>query len=350
MGIQHQLIDNNGIQLHIATAGSGPLVIFCHGFPGLWYSWRHQLQAVAEAGFTAVAFDQRGYGQSERPQNASNYDSTTHCHDMLALLEHFGEKKAVFVGHDFGAPLAWNMAVRYPEHCHAIIPISCPYDFDLAGRGGAGSNPPADGVYARGFALPHLKPTDCYAAIAKHQFIHLHYFQAIGPADKELGTNAREFLTRIYWALSANGNLLGWEKFPSEGTGYLDVLAEAPALPWDWRTAEDFDYMAEQYLLSGEETAFIGGLNNYRVADRNWEIGAEFADCDVTVPTLFISGAKDPVLQMVGPDAMDIMRQKVKDLRDVVLIPDAGHFVQMEQKEAFNQALLTFLQSLKNAL
>lgn len=346
MDIQHRLINCNGIVLHIASCGQGPLVVLSHGFPGSWYSWHHQLPAIAEAGFTAVAFDQRGYGRSSRPPHARDYDSNMHCADLLGLLDALGYEKAVFIGHDFGAPLVWNMAVRHPEKCHAIIAVSCPYDFDVAGRGGAGSNPSSEVQYARGFALPNKKPSECFAAIAQHQFIHLHYFQNIGPADIELVNNTREFLQRIYWALSAKGNLLGWEKFPSEGTGYLDVLSPAPELPWPWMTAEDFDYLVAEYQYAGIEDAFIGGLNNYRVADINWEIGALYADACVEVPALFISGGQDPVLQMVGNDALDIMRKKVKDLRDIVLIPDAGHFVQMEQKAAFNKAVIGFLKTL----
>ena len=346
MLIHHDCIKTNGVNLHVARCGSGPLVVLCHGFPGLWYSWRHQLPAIAAAGFTAVAYDQRGYGRSSRPEDALSYDSDIQCADLLGLLKALGHEQAIFVGHDFGAPLVWNMAVRHPEKCIAIVPVSCPYDFDLAGRGGAGSHPPVDAQYMRGFALPNCKPTDCFAAIAKHQFIHLHYFQAIGPADAELANNAHEFLVRIYWALSAKGNLLGWEKFPSEGTGYLDVLNSAPELPWSWMGAGDFAYMAQEYECAGKESTFIGGLNNYRVADRNWENGAKYADCSVDVPTLFISGAQDPVLQMVGNDALDIMRKKVKYLRDIVLIPNAGHFVQLEQTQVFNEALLTFLRDL----
>lgn len=341
--IIHEHIDSNGIELHIVRCGTGPLVVLCHGFPGLWFSWHKQLQAIAAAGFTAVAFDQRGYGRSSRPLDASAYDSNIHCADLLGLLAALGHQKAFFIGHDFGAPLVWNMAVRHPEHCHAIIAVSCPYDFDLAGRGGAGSNPPANAQYPRGFALPCTRPSDCFAAIAEHQFIHLHYFQAIGPADKELAEHCREFLTRIYWALGAQGNLLGWEKFPSTGTGYLDVLNPAPVLPWSWMSTEDMNLLEAEYLYAGKNMAFIGGLNNYRVADRNWDIGASYADASINIPALFISGSNDPVLQMVGADALAIMRDKVPGLRDIVLIPDAGHFVQMEQADAFNACVTGFL-------
>jgi pimeloyl-ACP methyl ester carboxylesterase len=340
--VESHFIDSGGVRLHAVSTGSGPLVVFCHGFPGLWFSWRHQLKAVAGAGFRAVALDQRGYGQSDRPVAVSAYDSEQHCQDLLALLAYFGERQACFVGHDFGAAQVCNLAVRYPQHCRALVHVSCPYDFDLAGRGCAGRNaPPRD--YGRPFALPHIKPTDCFAAIAARHFFHMHYFQAIGPAERELGPNAAEFLQRLYWSLSAQGNLLGWDRYPSAGTGYLDVLAPAPALPWGWMDAADFDYLSSQYLRAGEDLAFIGGLNSYRVADRNWELAEPWADARIEAPSLFIAGRQDAVLQMVGTDALRLLRERMPCLADTVLLPEAGHFVQLEQPDAFNQALLQFL-------
>ncbi|MFO7551619.1 MAG: alpha/beta hydrolase [Haliea sp.] len=340
--MQDHFFDSGGTRLHAVSIGRGPLVVFCHGFPGLWYSWHRQLTAVAGAGFRAVALDQRGYGQSGRPLAVSAYDSEQHCRDLLALLAHFGEREACFVGHDFGAAQVCNMAVRYPQHCRALVHVSCPYDFDLAGRGCAGSDAAARD-YGRPFALPHIKPTDCFAAIAEQHFFHMHYFQTVGPAERELGANAAEFLQRLYWSLSAKGNLLGWDRFPSAGTGYLDVLAPAPPLPWGWLDQADIAYLTSQYLLAGGELAFIGGLNSYRVADRNWELGKPWADARVEVPSLFIAGQQDAVLQMVGAGALGLMRERMPRLAATVLIPGAGHFVQLEQAEAFNRALLDFL-------
>lgn len=340
--MESHFIDSGGIRLHAVSTGSGPLVVFCHGFPGLWFSWRHQLKAVAAAGFRAVALDQRGYGQSDRPVAVGAYDSEQHCRDLLSLLAYFGERQACFVGHDFGAAQVCNLAVRYPQHCRALVHVSCPYDFDLAGRGCAGrSAPPRD--YGRPFALPHVKPTDCFATVAERHFFHMHYFQAIGPAERELGPRTAEFLQRLYWSLSAQGDLLGWDRYPSAGTGYLDVLAPAPPLPWGWMDAADFDYLTSQYLLAGEDLAFIGGLNSYRVADRNWELGEPWADARIEVPGLFIAGKQDAVLQMVGTDALRRLRERMPRLSSIVLVPGAGHFVQLEQPDAFNQALLQFL-------
>jgi pimeloyl-ACP methyl ester carboxylesterase len=346
--ITHRMVETNGISMHIAEAGSGPLLVMHHGFPGLWYSWRYQLPALAAAGWHAVAVDQRGYGRSDRPTDPAVYDANYVARDMLGLLDALGEDKAVFVGHDFGAQLTWNLAVRHPERVAAVVGMACPYDFDLAGRGGAGSKPAAsgDGFQAE-FAVADMKPSEVFALAAKRHFLHLHYFQTIGPAEKELGANPREFLTRLFWALSVRGNLLDWTKFPSEGTGYLDVLAppEMP-LPWPWLSQEDLDYYVAEYTRTGPDTTFIGGLNSYRVADRNFELGARYADSNVEVPAAFIAGAEDPVLKMIRPDAIDIMKSRCTDLREIAIIPDAGHFVQQEQPEATNMALLRFLGTL----
>ena len=347
--ISHRQVQTNGISMHIAEAGSGPLVVMVHGFPGLWYSWRHQLKALADAGWHAVAVDQRGYGRSDRPTDPAVYDADYVANDMLGLIDALGEKKAIFVGHDFGAQLVYNLAVRHPDRVTAVVGMACPYDFDLAGRGGMGSKPKQGGSdFNAEFAAPDIRPSELFARAAKQHFLHLHYFQTIGPAEKELGAHPREFLTRLFWALSVRGNLLNWANFPSEGTGYLDVLAPPDIpLPWPWLSSEDMDVYSSEYTRQGGDKTFIGGLNSYRVADRNWELGAKWADADIEMPSAFISGAQDPVLKMIRPDALDILRRRSRDLRQVTIIPDAGHFVQQEQPEATNTALLSFLETLR---
>jgi len=346
----HQQIRTNGVTLQVACQGAGVPVVFCHGFPGLGYSFRHQLPAVAAAGWRAVAPDQRGYGGSDRPAAPALYDAEHVMADMLGLLDALGEPRAVFVGHDFGAQQVCNLAVRHPERVAAVVIMSCPYDFDLAGRGGAGAQPPAaqaaQAARAGAFAVPGVRPSQAFAALARRHFFHMHYFQAIGPAERELGAQPREFLLRLMHALSAQGRLLDWSKFPSAGTGYLDVLAPAPALPWRWLTVEEFEHYVREYTRGPSATTFIGGLNSYRVADRNWELGAPYADANITQPALFIAGAEDVVLKMIPGDAIETMRRRVPDLRDVVLVPGAGHFVQQEAPQAVNAALLEFLKSL----
>ncbi|MBS0578073.1 MAG: alpha/beta hydrolase [Proteobacteria bacterium] len=343
----HRRIRANGITLEVTEAGRGPPVVFCHGFPGLGYSFRHQLPALAAAGWHGIAPDQRGYGGSDRPTEPALYDANYVMDDMLGLLDALGEERAVFVGHDFGAQQVCNLAVRHPGRVAAVVIMSCPYDFDLAGRGGAGTRTVPTEAERRGaFAVPGMRPSDAFAALARHHFFHMHYFQSVGPAERELGARPREFLLRLLHALSAEGHLLDWSKFPSEGTGYLDVLAPAPPLPWRWLSEAEFETMLRAYTSDTPATSFIGGLNSYRCADRNWELGAPYAESPITQPALFIAGAEDVVLKMIPPHAIDSMRQRTPQLRDVVLVPGAGHFVQQEQPHAVNAALLEFLRGL----
>ena len=343
----HQRVRTNGVTLAVTSAGEGLPVVFCHGFPGLGYSFRHQLAPVAAAGFRALAPDQRGYGRSDRPLAPARYDANEVMADMLGLLDALGAPRAVFVGHDFGAQQVCNLAVRHPERVLAVVIMSCPYDFDLAGRGGAGSAARAAWPEPQGaFAVPGVRPSAAFAAIARRHFFHMHYFQSIGPPERELGARPREFLLRLMHALSAGGRLLDWSQYPSAGTGYLDVLAAAPPLPWPWLSAAEFDHYVAEYTRGAPGTTFIGGLNSYRCADRNWELGARYADADITQPALFIAGAEDVVLKMIPAHALETMRRRVPRLTDVVLVPGAGHFVQQEQPQAVNAALLRFLQGL----
>jgi pimeloyl-ACP methyl ester carboxylesterase len=337
--VEHRQIDVGDLTLHVASLGEGPLVVLCHGFPGLWYSWRHQLPALAAAGYRAVAIDQRGYGRSDRPLDPALYDANHVLADLLGLLDALGEERAVFVGHDFGAQQVCNLAVRHRERVSGVVVMSCPYDFDLAGRGGRGRDARAgEGGFATG-----VRPSVAFAAAARKRFFHMHYFQDIGPPERELGGAPREFLTRLFWALSGEGGYGGYADYPPEGTGYLDVLPVAPPLPWSWMSAADMDYYVAEFMRGGADTAFIGGLNSYRVADRNWELGEAYADADIEVPALFVAGADDLVLRMIPADALEIMRSRTRDLRGIELVPQSGHFVQMEQPQAVNTALRRFL-------
>jgi pimeloyl-ACP methyl ester carboxylesterase len=336
--IEHLNLETNGIHLHVASLGEGPLVVMCHGFPGLWYSWRKQLPAIAAAGFRAVAVDTRGYGRSDRPGDVAAYDSETQVADLLGVLDALGEEQAIFIGQDFGAPLVWNLCVRAAERVKAAVVIGVPFDFEGAGSEAA----EGDAELSGGAGMP---PSEQYKQVAQEHFFHMHYFQQIGPADSELGNNPREFLTRLYWALSARGNLLDWRDFPSEGTAYLDVL-EPPAepLPWPWLSAEDMDYMVQEYTCTGADTAFIGGLSAYRVADRNWEIAKRYQGIGVNAPVLFLMGEQDPVREMMPTAAFEHMSAGVPKLQGPHYIANAGHFVMQEAPEPVNKLILPFLE------
>jgi len=341
---EHLQVEANGIRIHAVTQGEGPPVLFCHGFPGLWYSWRHQLPIVAEAGFRAIAVDMRGYGRTDRPQHATKYGNQTIVADLTGVLDALGENQAVFVGHDFGAQAAWAAALHAPERVRGVVSVAVPYGVGFARdkKKSAGSETKPKERRTRG-----PKPSDTYAAIAKNHFLHLHYFQQVGPAEAELGNNARLFLKRIYWALSARGSLLDFKNFPAEGTGYLDVLADPKEpLPWPWLSEEDLDYLVAEYMQTGPETAFIGGLNSYRAMDVNWEHDPDYGRSKIEHPALFLCGEKDPVLQIISPKTLETMPTRVPNLRDTILIPNAGHFAQQEQPNHLNKALLNFLTTL----
>ncbi|KAA1189441.1 alpha/beta hydrolase [Pseudohalioglobus sediminis] len=328
MEIEHLHIPAGPVHLHLACAGEGPLVVMCHGYPGLWYSWRHQLAALAGAGYRAVALDMRGYGASSRPLPAEDYDFNCLSADVLAVLDYFAAPQAVLLGHDFGANLAWHMAIHHSDRIRAVAPLCVPYNMELAGG--------AD-----------VLPSTLFAAIAENHFFHMHYYQAVGVAEQSVAGREREFLTRLFWALSARGNLLDWSRFPSRGTHYIDVLEEpVQALPWPWLTVEDMDYYVQEYTRAGPALSIIGGANSYRVMDRNWQLFRSSAHAEVAIPTLWVGGQEDPVISLAGDGPFEHMRAKVKDLRGLHLLPEAGHFIQQEQPEMLNELLLAFLEGL----
>lgn len=338
-----RMIDVGGYRLRVVEEGAGPLVLMLHGFPGLAYSWRHQMAPLATAGYRAVAIDSLGYGGSDRPANAAAYTAENMQDYLIAVLDHYGADQAVIVGQDFGAQYAWNLAVRAPHRIRALI-ATIPYDYDLAGRAMLGSEPqrPADAPALPDASSPDRLPSERFAAMAHHHFVHFHYFQEVGPPERELAAHSADFLARLFHALSADGDLWRWKAVSSAGSGYLDALPPAPPLPWSWLNEAEFDRFFTGYDHSDPMLRFIGGLNSYRTADANWRAGLAVADIDVETPTLFLYGADDPSFGFF-PDWENRMRARVPGLRNMQAIQDAGHFLQQEQPEAFNAAMLRFL-------
>ncbi|HET8992789.1 MAG TPA: alpha/beta hydrolase [Rhodococcus sp. (in: high G+C Gram-positive bacteria)] len=313
-------VEIDGFTWNIHDEGRGPTVVLCHGFPGLGYSYRHQVETLSAAGYRAVAPDMPGYGGTDRPESVEDYTNVAVADRLTRLLDALGIERAVFVGHDFGAPAAWTTALRHPGRVAGLVLLSVPYAPDR---------------------LPS-RPTELYAAIARKHFLHLHYFQQHGVAETELDPRAAEFLQRLFFALSGEYRYLDVWDHPSEGRGYLDVLPAAPELPWDWLSEAELEHYASEFSRSG----FGGGLSWYRAYDANWEASAQYDGAHLTVPTLFVAGASDPVITMSGPHALDRMRQTVPDLRGIHLLDGAGHFVQMERRREVDDLLLGFLADL----
>jgi pimeloyl-ACP methyl ester carboxylesterase len=314
--VTHRRIATNGVELHVVEAGEGPLVVLCHGFPELWYSWRHQIPALAEAGYRVLAPDQRGYGGSDRPVDVAAYDILHLTDDLLGLLDALGEEQAVFVGHDWGAPVVWHLAQRVPQRVRGVAAMSVPFT-----------------------PRPPVPPTDVWKRRYSDKFFYILYFQDVGPADAELGADPETALRRIYWTNSGDARPEAFKTNP-KGSDYLDAMSEPPGgrLP-GWLTADDLAYYAKEFSRTG----FTGALNWYRNFDRNWELTEPLASTRVEVPAAYVVGERDSVLRMMRPEPM---AEWVPGLREHVVLPGAGHWTQQERPAETNEVLLRFLASL----
>jgi pimeloyl-ACP methyl ester carboxylesterase len=324
--IRHRQVQVGEISMHVAEAGAGPLVLFCHGFPECWYSWRHQLTALAAAGYHAVAPDMRGYGRTSAPAPIDAYTVMHLVGDMTALVSALGEKRAVIVGHDWGSIVAWNAALLRPDIFRAVCGMSVPF-------------------------LPRLpiRPLAMMKAMAGERFFYILYFQEPGKAEAELDPRARETMRGMLYTASGSiepAKLRRAAELPKSAK-FLDAMTQPEKLP-DWLREEDL----EVYVAEFERTGFRGGLNWYRNFDRNWELLAPFADRRITVPALFVGGLRDAVV--TGPElagegpAVKMLGSFCDDLRAKVLIEGAGHWNQQEAPEQTNTALLEFLAGLRD--
>jgi pimeloyl-ACP methyl ester carboxylesterase len=322
--ITHRTVECNGIRLHIAEQGSGPLVLMCHGFPESWYSWRHQMQALSAAGFHAVAPDMRGYGLSDRPAEVERYSLLHLVGDMVGVLDALDEKQAVIAGHDWGAPVAWHSALMRPDRFRAVIGLSVPYR--------------PRGRVAPTTVMPHTDDATFYQL----------YFQTPGVAEAELEADPLISLRRILYSGSGDVPRKNPAAVPSgvgmvpRSGGFLTRMPDTEKLP-AWLTDADLSFYADQFRQSG----FRGGLNWYRNIDRNWELMAPYAGAPITVPALYLAGDLDLVV------AFPRMREVIADLkryipllRGSVMLPGCGHWTQQERAADVNHHMIDFLRGL----
>jgi len=313
--IRHRTVETNGIRMHVAEAGGGPLVVLCHGFPESWYSWRHQLAALAAAGYHAVAPDMRGYGQTEAPAPIEDYTLLHLVGDMVGLVDALGEKSAVIAGHDWGAPVAWHSSLLRPDVFRAVIGLSVPFR-------------PRSSV----------RPSTLMPQTDDAMFYQL-YFQTPGVAEAELQRDVRATMRRL--AYSGSGDSPARESLgmvPRTG-GFLDATLDPEKLP-SWLTDADIDF----YTAEFSRTGFRGGLNWYRNIDRNWELLAPHAGAVVTVPALYVVGDRDLVYKFRGMDQLiPNLKRFVPDLRRTLVLPGCGHWTQQERAPEVNAAMVDFL-------
>lgn len=323
-GLTHRSIEANGIRIHLAEQGEGPLVLLCHGFPESWYSWRHQLEALARAGYRAVAPDMRGYGDTEAPAGIDQYTLLHLVGDMVGILDALGAPDAVIAGHDWGAPVAWHAALLRPDRFRAVIGLSVPYR-------PRGSTP----------------PTTAMVRTETELFYQL-YFQAPGVAEAELERDPRVSLRKILFAASGDAPRRTGEgprthiAMVPKDAGFLTVMADPDTLP-AWLGEADLDVYAGQFARSG----FRGGLNWYRNIDRNWELLAPYAGAAVRVPALYVAGDRDLVVRFPGMDRLiGSLNRFVPELRGTLMLPGCGHWTQQERVAEVNEAMIGFLKSL----
>lgn len=302
----------NGINVFLREKGQGPLVLLCHGWPELSYSWRHQIDAIAEAGFHVAAPDMRGFGCSSAPADVNAYSIFDHVGDMVALVAELGANRAAIIGHDWGAPVAWHAALFRPDLFSAVAGLSVP--------------PPWRG---------RARPLDTLRDNGISNF-YWQYFQPPGVAEAEF---ERDVALTMRTLLGRGFSDPAASLFVENGKGFLgDARADRP-LP-DWLSEDDLAHFIEAYQKSG----FRGGLNWYRNIDRNWELTAPWQAAQIHQPSLFIAGSNDSVITgLIGARRVANLGEVLPNLKGKLIIDGAGHWIQQERPTEVNAALIGFL-------
>jgi pimeloyl-ACP methyl ester carboxylesterase len=311
-GIAQRRVATNGIKLNIAEQGTGPLVLLLHGFPESWYSWRHQFEPLASAGYHVVAPDMRGYGSSDKPEPIDAYNQIEVVNDIIGLIAATGHETAVVIGHDWGAPTAWRCALTRPDKVTAVGGLSVPF-------------------------MPRspVPPLAAMRAAFEGQFFYQLYFQEPGVAEAEFERDITTAL-RKFLVMAAGETDLTSLPAKRADDDLLSGLPDPETLP-GWLSNEDLAFYVGEFARSG----FRGPLNYYRNHDLTWALTADDPE-QIHQPAMFLAGAKDGVILMAA-EALKALPQRVTDLRLNELIPGIGHWTQQEAPEATNDALLRFL-------
>jgi pimeloyl-ACP methyl ester carboxylesterase len=311
----HQMLDVNGIRLSLYTAGpaDGLPIWLLHGFPECWHSWRHQIQALAAAGYRVHVPEMRGYGHSSAPTDPAAYDLITICADIQAAMDILGHQQVAMIGHDWGAPVAWHLALLEPQRVKVVCGMSVPF----GGR-------------------PKKPAIEVMRELYQHSFHYILYFQKPGLAEAEMAENIPRTLRIMMHGMSSTdgGSTLVQDK-PADAR-WLDDRIDA-GVPPDWCSPEAF----QVYVDTFERSGFHGPVSWYRNFERNWERTAPLAGKHITQPALFIIGDADPVGELES--------YTIKKMPSVVprveqhVIAQCGHWIQCEKPEPVNKLLLEFL-------
>jgi epoxide hydrolase A/B len=310
--LRHRFVETNGIRMHIAETGEGPLVLLLHGFPESWYAWRHQFRALVAAGYRLVAPDLRGYGQTDRPVPVEAYDIFQLTGDIVGLLQALGEERAVIVGHDWGAWIAAHLALLRQDLCDGLVLLSVPF-------------------------VPRRKVSQSQWEQQAYPAKVFYQADLRSPImEQYLRADIRGTLLRALYSLSGDAALE--ERFhPVRDPGPPPMAATPARLP-AWLTEHDLDFLEGEFKRSG----FSGPLKYYRNMDRNWVMTPFLDGAKIPQPTLFVAGAKDPVVEFLRPE-FDTLETNVPHLTKKVLLPEIGHWIQQEAPADVNGLLIEFL-------
>jgi len=306
-------IATNGIRMRVTEQGEGPPVVLCHGFPELAYSWRHQLPALAAAGFRAIAPDQRGYGGTDCPSAVEAYDIHHLTGDLVGLLDALRIERAVFVGHDWGGIVTWMMSLLHPARTAAVIGVNTPY-----------------------FPRPSAPPIGLMREIYGDNY-YIVKFQEPGVADAALARDVR----RVFTQLMRRGVPQAEHRAriaAATGRGMRNMveLIEQAAIPGEpFLSPEELQVYVDAFARTG----FTGGINWYRNLDRNWETTPEIAAARIPVRSLMVTAEYDAALR---PERAEAMRELVPDL-EIVMIRGCGHWTQQEKPAELNAILVDWL-------
>lgn len=313
--IQHKTVSVNGIKMHVAEIGEGPAVLFVHGFPELWYSWRHQMLYLSSKGYRAIAPDLRGYGESEIPSETSSYTVFHIVGDLVALLDVLDLEKVFLVGHDWGAIIAWYFCLFRPDRIKALVNLSVEFR-------------PRN---------PLRKPVDTLREMLGDDY-YMCRFQEPGEVEKEFAS--------IDTAKLLIGFLSSRDSRPPcipKEIGFHQAFAQSPATLPSWLTQEDVNYYADNL----NKTGFTGGLNYYRNLDKNWELTAPFNGSKIQVPTKFIVGDLDLTYNVPGIKEYihnGGFKKHVPNLQEVVVMEGVAHFINQEKADEINVHIYDFIQ------
>ena len=309
-------VHNGPIALNVAVKGEGKLIVCVHGFPELWYSWRHQIDRFSARGYKVAALDVRGYGGSSKPSEISAYSMRNLTADVAAIIDRLGNGAAVLFGHDWGAPIVWSTALIYPEKVTAVAGLSVPY----VPRGESSFIKLARSIYAG-------------------RFFYQLYFQQEGVAEAEFESDIPTALRKLYFAASGDGPLDALLAMKPADAKLLDGMADPRPFP-AWMSEAELKVYADAFQAGG----FRGPLNRYRAQEIDFVDLADYAGKPVTRPSFFIAGERDPVRRFIpGLDLYQIAGAACSDFRGSVIVPRVGHWVQQEAPDATNTALAGFL-------